>query len=492
LFQFFLILLLSFGSYAQDQDLLQLESQIDNSDDLEISEKQTKSGLTKKNSQERDYVGRNIDLKSILEEGLRRNPFEQIRAQQKEQIDLYKTDLFQSFWLPKLSLELNSGEHRIDRLKTSSKSTSDMGAQVAPTGSLGFVIKDYTLFNWGRDYLQYESNKQTLNRELQRLKEAKRRLKFSIIGSYFNLIKARQIKNIKKEQLRQMSFVHRTAREKLKLKKIRAQDYYQTRSEFLRSQTEYQQALFELGLQEENLANTLGDDYQGGYRTEEQLSYKRVSTNLDEALKLAQEQSVDYRDAKLNYENAQRNLDKTLKDNLPLPKLSLNLGSYRTGFDPQGTSWTYQTTNGNRNVELVAGINMTWTILGEGGFFNSRVNQQAYLAKRITEISFYNTRRQLDVKLRTIYKTLKYLEQKVEIATFQHKNAQSNYDTVLDNYLADRASYADLKLAIDNLVNSHVNSEIVKFDHLQKKLELSDFMGLEDLPGENFENLAQR
>ena len=79
----------------------------------------------------------------------------------------------------------------------------------------------------------------------------------------------------------------------------------------------------------------------------------------------------------------------------------------------------------------------------------------------------------------------------MEIAQFQHKNAQTNFDSVLDGYLSGNATYADIKLAIDNLVNSHINSENVKYDHLLKKLELADFMGLEDFPGQNFEQLAQ-
>jgi outer membrane protein TolC len=133
---------------------------------------------------------------------------------------------------------------------------------------------------------------------------------------------------------------------------------------------------------------------------------------------------------------------------------------------------------------------MKWTLLGEGGFFNNRQNQQAFLNKRIAEINFFNTRRELEVKVRTIYKTLRFLEQKVEIAQLQRKNSQSNYDSVLDNYMAGRATYADIKLAIDNLVNSHINAENVKYDHLVKKLELADFMGMEDFPGENFESLA--
>lgn len=481
---------------AQDEDLsaLELSIQQDVTETPPSRTGQARRRGTTRSTQltETNTEGRAIDLRSVLEEGFRRNPFEQIRGQQKEQIELLKTDLYQKFWLPTVSLELQTSNHRIDRFKESSQSTPGMGAQKAPTGSLGLVIEDYTFFNWGRDYLQYQNEKQTLNRANQQLTESRRRLKFDLITQYFNLVRTREIKRIYQEQLRQTSFIHRLAREKLQLRKIRAQEYYQTRSEYLRSQTEYQESLYDVGLQEEALANLLGDEWRGSYRTQEQLKYISVNTSMDEALKLAKEQSVEYRNAKLQYDNANRSYEKALKDNLPLPKFSFNLGTYRTGFDPDGTTWNYQTTPGNRNVELVAAIDMKWTLLGEGGFFNSRDNQQAYLNKRIAEINYFNTKRQLEVKVRTIYKTLRYLEQKVEISQFQHKNAQSNYDSVLDNYIAGKTSYTDIKLAVDNLVISQINSENVKFEHLLKKLELADYMGLEDFPGENFEQLAQR
>ena len=478
--------------HAQDEDLRALETSLSNDNLPNEVKPQSRAKVKATGNQDPSLEGRPIDLRSLLEEAFRRNPFQQIREQQKEQIELSKTDLYQSFWLPKVSLELQTSNHRIDRFKESSQSTPAMGAQRAPTGSLGLVISEYTLFNWGRDYLEYLNSKHTLNRSNQQLLEARRRLKFSLISQYFNVIRFKEIKRILQDQLRQTSFIHRLAREKLQLRKIQTQEYYQTRSEFLRSQTEYQQGLYDLALAEEELANLLGDEYRSNYRTVEQLKYVSVNTSMTEALKYAQEQSVDYRNAKLAYDNSNRSYEKSLKDNLPLPKFSFNLGTYRTGFDPDGTTWNYQTGEDNKNIELVAGINMSWTLLGEGGFFNSRDNKQAYLNKRISEISFFNVRRQLDVKVRTIYRNLRYLEQKVEIAEFQRKNAQSNYDSVLDNYVAGRASYSDIKLAVDNLVASQRNSETVKFDHLLQKLELADFMGLEDFPGENFETLAQR
>lgn len=500
---FLISIILITPAFAQDEDLTFLESSI-NTDPTAANASTGAAPKLKKsrwtvsrpeagNEKEKDkQQGRVLDLRSVIEEALRRNPFEQIRGQTREQIKLSKTDIFQKFWFPTIALELQSLNHRIDRFHESSQDTAGMGAQNAPTGSLGLVFDEYTLFNWGRDYLQYQSDKQVLNRNDQQLSEARRRLKFSIINQYFNLIRFKEILRIKQEQLRQTSFIHRLAREKLQLRKIQTQEYYQTRSEYLRSQTEYQQSQFEVGLEEEKMANLLGDEYHISYRSFEQLKYVSINTSMEEALKSSQESSQPYRDAKVAYDVASRTYEKTLKDNLPLPKFAFNLGTYRTGFDPNGTSWNYQTTESNRNVELVASINMRWTLLGEGGFFNARENQQTYLSKRITEIGFFNTRRELEVKVRTIYKTVRYLEQKVEIAQFQYKNAQNNYDSALDNYIGGRTTYADIKLAIDNLVNSHINSENVKYDHLVKKLELADFMGLEDFPGENFESLATR
>ncbi len=483
-----LILLVPITLWAQEDDLNVFETTI--SEELSEAGRPARKWSPQRSPVTKGADGRFLDLRSAIEEAIRKNPFQQIRGYQREKIDLRRSDIFQSFWLPNLALELQSSNQKIDRIRESTQNTPRMGAQQAPTGSVGLVMEDFTLFNWGRDYLAYQNQKHTLNREEQILGEQKRGLKFAVIAQYFRLVKIKEILNVKREQLRQASFVHKVAREKLKLKKIRAQEYYQTRSEYLRAQTEYQESSFELGVEEERMANLLGDEYRGAYRTAEQLRYVALNASEDEALKLSLIQSPAYRTAKLVYDNASRTYEKTLKDNLPLPKFSLNLGTYRTGFDPDGSYWNYQTSPGNRNVELVAAIDMRWNLLGEGGFFNGRRNQEAFLNKRIAETNFYNTKREVEVKIRTIYKTLRFLEQKVDISSYQQKNAQSNYDVVLDNYVSGVATYPDIKLALDNLVISLINTQEVKFDHLLRKLELADLMGLEDFPGENFEALA--
>lgn len=431
-----------------------------------------------------------IELRSSIEEALRRNPFEQIRTNENARIDLLKSDVYEGFWLPNLSLDVNASNHRYDRVYTSSTNQAST-ANTSPGGSVGITIKDYTIFNWGRDYLQYQNDRQNLARAEQRLIEARRKLRFSTIDQYFNLVRAKEFLKIKREQLRQTSFIHRLSRERLKMKTIPALQFYQTRGEFLRAQTEYQQSLFDVGQEEESMANILGDEYRPSYRTQEQLKFTPVNTTEDEALKQAYITSPSYRDSKVNYDTASRTYEKTIKDNLPLPKFTLGLGSYQQQYSANGNSWLRSTPTG-RNVEMVAAVNMSWTLIGEGGLFNSRVNKHAYLDKRITEIQFYNTKRAIDVKVRTLLRTIKFLEQKVTVAEYQQKNARTSFDSAVSNFIAGRTSFPQVKIALDNWILSDMNVHLVKYEHLQKKLELSEIMGLDDLPGENFETLAVR
>lgn len=441
------------------------------------------------------YVDRDdsrlLELRSAIEEALRRNPFEMVRTNENARIDLLKSDLFEGFWLPNVSLDMNVSNQRYDRLYSSSQSAAGAGAPTSPTGSVGIAIKDYTIFNWGRDYLQYLNDKQNLNRSQQRLTEARRLLRFNVIDQYFNLVRVKEFMRIKREQLRQSSFIHRLSRERLQMKTIPALQYYQTRGEYLRSQTEYQQSLFDIGQEEQKMADLLGDEYRPAYRTQEQLKYSPITTTPEEGITTAFDRSPVYRDAKVAYETATRTYEKTIKDNLPLPKFSVGMGTYQQQFNGGGNSWLRQT-DADHNVQMVAAVNMSWTLIGEGGLFNSRVNKQAYLDKRITEIKFYNAKRAIEVQIRTLMRTIKFLEQKVVIAEYQQKNARSSYDSAVSNFSAARTGFPQVKLALDNWIISDMNTLTVKYEHLQKKLELAQVMGVDDLPGENFETLAVR
>ena len=173
-------ILLSIIAHAQDEDLSALETTMDEDPTAEASEI-PKNRWSPERTNATPAEARELDLRSVIEEGFRRNALQQVRGQQKEQIELSKTDVFQRFWFPTISAQMQTNNHRVDRLHQSTQSTPTMGAQQAPNGSLGIVMDDYTIFNWGRDYLVYQNQKQVLNRADQQLVEARRRLKFSLI-----------------------------------------------------------------------------------------------------------------------------------------------------------------------------------------------------------------------------------------------------------------------------------------------------------------------
>lgn len=467
---------------AQDTDLDQLEEALASEDS---PENVVSSKTNLKNA------ARSINLREILEEGLRKNVDEKIRKHQRVKFDLAFQDDLETFWYPDLNLVAQSGPQSVRRLY---EDTDDgEGLTNHPNGYFGLSVGDYTVFNWGKDYLNYLNSKNSYQRNKQVLIEQRRALRFKLIAQYFNLVRAKKILRLRKEQQRHTSFIHRLAREKLSLKKIKPQEFFQTKAEFLLAQTKYQEANFQAALHDELLANLLGDDIQTTYKPQEILKFKMLGTNQSESLKLAGTKSPVFRTAKTELENANRSYERTLKENLPLPKFSIDFGAYNYNFDQSSGAYnSFATDDSNRNIELVATLNMKWSIFGDGGLLNSRKNKQAYLDKRIAEIKYSNTRRAADLKVRTLYRTIRHLEKKVEFSELQYKNGQVTFDSTLDNYMSGKTSFPDVKHALDNLINSNLEYENSKYSHLVKKFELSDIMGLEDFPGENFETLATK
>ncbi len=456
-------------------------------DDLEDVKSETKADYVP------DNQGIGLTLTGAIEQGLRLNPQERIRNYNRETLELNWDSAFYTFWFPNPSLTMTNENQRLKRISPGTSNGQQLNQTTkSPNATFGLELNEYTLYNWGRDYLLYKNTENLYNRGKQVLDEQRRKLKFNVIRGYFNLARLKQLQKIKKEQLRHTSFIYRLAKERVLQRKISKQDYYQARGEFLRSQTEYQQAQYEVSSEQQNLANLLGENLQTAYNPSEVLVYKPMNVPLKDAIDYAVSQSPLYRTAKVELDNSERFYEKTLRDNLPLPKLSMNLGSYSYNMNREGGSTTYETYPGNTNVELIATINMSWDLWGGDGFFNSRRNKRAYIDKKIAEINYLNAKRELEVKLRMNYNQIKYLENQIQISNVQLDNANKNFDVILDNFVAGNSTFADLKNAINTLVFAGLNVENSKYDHLILKLDLADNMGLEDFPGDRFENLATK
>lgn len=430
-----------------------------------------------------------LSLHDAISQGLRLNNQEKIRSYRKGLIELNWKDAFEGFWFPQLNLTVNTSGHHVQSIYSNENETV---LSETPAGFVGLEFEDYTVFNWGRDYLKYLNQKATYIRENQILKEQRRDLRFKIIDKYFNLSLLKQIRLIKKSQLRHTSFIYKLSKEKLSLGRINKQALLQGKEEFLRAHQEFQDINAQVATTEQDLATLLGDDLSTTYTLTNQLKFSPLNIQKDETITLAQQRSPQLRQANVELANANRSFEKNLKDNLPLPKFTVRLGAYRHSFSNQGSQDSFTTYGNENDVEVAASINMKWRIFGSGGFLNSREREREYFNKRIAEIEFTEAKRDVKVAILTFHKQISHLEKKVEAAKARLKNARVLFDATLDRYISGQTSFPDVSLALDSLINTQEAYEEAKYEHLAQKLNLANLAGVDDFPGEKFDNLVMK
>ncbi|MBD65820.1 MAG: hypothetical protein CME62_11475 [Halobacteriovoraceae bacterium] len=432
-----------------------------------------------------------ISLNDAIEEGLRKNNAELLRKYQRQINELNFKDAFEDFYFPKLNLTMQTtDDHFVENIYRDDIENAE--SSKTPQGFIGLEMPDYTLFNWGKDFLNYLNEKEIYKRNKQIFVEQRRELRFRIITNYFNLSRLRNISRVYKKQLSHTSFIYKLAKEKLGLRKINSQEYLQAKAEFLKAHKNYQASLFAYYSQQQELADIMGDNPETVYTTTDSLKFNPLVLGAAEAQKLIAQNSPQVRDARTSLENANRTYQRVLKDNLPLPKFSLKLGSYRKTFSQDGVQDNFETFDGSRNLEVAATVNMTWTIFGSGGFFNSRVTERSYYQKRMAEINLKEAYRDTRVANQLTNSRINYLEKQFNATEAQLKNARKVFDYAIDNYIDSKTGFAELKLVLDEIQDAGISLENVKYDHLVEKITYASVLGIDDFPGEKFENLVEK
>ena len=69
---------------------------------------------------------------------------------------------------------------------------------------------------------------------------------------------------------------------------------------------------------------------------------------------------------------------------------------------------------------------------------------------------------------------------------------QKTFDTVFENYRKRKARFLDFRLALNDLRDAQKEIAQVKFLHMERKVKLANTMGIEDLPGQRFDELGVR
>jgi outer membrane protein TolC len=434
---------------------------------------------------------KNLFLNNVIEQGLRKNYEQNIRTQKNEVNELQWQGTKSAFWMPQLKINLTTTPQRISTLHKSSR-TPTTPISTTPSGALGLSLGDYTVFNWGKDYALYLNDKTVYERNKQVYDESKRELKLDLLNSYFTLMILKNKEKIRQDQLRQASFIYRLNKEKITIGKTSKQDYYQARSEYLKAQNDYHEAKIQSDIADENMAYLIADDVGTKYIINETLDYRRIKISLEDALNLTSKQNPTLLNNRTSLDVAERDYDVALKENMPLPKFSVNLGAYNKRFGPATNNTFYETYGGSGNIELVASVNATWALTGEDGLFNTNKLALSRMSKEIAFKELDKNRHFTNSYVRQTYQNILSLQNQLLILEARLPTLQKSFDTILENYLGGKTKYNDFHLALIELTETKILFEQTKLNHLKEKLILAKLAGLEDFPGENFEQLATR
>jgi outer membrane protein TolC len=430
-----------------------------------------------------------LRLNDVIEQGLRKSYDQELRNKKEELTELTFDGVKRKFWYPTVKLVLSTDEQLISLLGSSKRKVGTNNPKT-PTGSFGLVFDDYTFFNWGKDYAQYLINRSSYEREKESYNESKRELKLDLIYRYFNLVSNKNIEKIFQDKLRQASFVYRLNKEKLAIGKAAQQDYYQSRNEYLSAQSEFHQAKMNTDIADENMAYLLTDEVGTKYLIDEGLDFKKIKLNLLEAISMAQSKNPTLLNNKTTLINAERSYDIAQKDNLPLPKFTINLGAYEKKFGPATNKTTYETYTGNGNIELVATVNATWDLTGDNGLLNSNKLAKSRINREIANFELNKNKHYTESQVQETYKNILAYQNQMLILDAKIPSMQKSFDIILDNYLSGKTKYNDFHIALDEISKTRIYLETIKLNHLVEKLNLAKLIGVDDFPGENFEHLA--
>jgi outer membrane protein TolC len=339
--------------------------------------------------------------------------------------------------------------------------------------------------------LAYLNSKETYRRSNTVFKEQKRALKHSIIIKYFELAYFNRLIEIYRRQLRHASFVYRFNREKVSIRKVSKQEYYQSRSEYLRAQNSFQDATRNLKVAEEQLAFLITDAPSTRYILKDQLDFQRIQLPLEDAVGIAKENNPQIRESNKDVKNAKRSYQIQLRENLPLPKFSVNLGAYNHTFAPGVNTTRYNSGLSGNQIDVVATINATWSLTGVGGFLNQRTTRRAHVNRTRTFSELTEARHQTQSDIQRAYYKIKTFEQQIRILEAASVTNTKTFDVVLENYLNRKTPYINFQDSLLEAVASDIGLAELYYAHTREKVLLAQEMGVDEFPGKSFEGLAK-
>lgn len=431
-----------------------------------------------------------ISLKAAIQQGIQKNHGVGIRDNERGLLTLTWEGQWASFWLPQIDFNLKVDPHRILRIRNSTNLEGQISKHAG--GELSLSFGEYTVFNWGKDYLAHLNNKQTFKRGQQELTEQDRQLKFDIIVAYSSLIAEYHILRAQRLFLRHASYVYKLTKEKLAAKKISGQEFYQTKVLYMEAYQDYLETKRKWINENEKLAFIIDDEASTRYIISEEVKLIRIEKDLSDLISLGQNNAPNVMGAYAQKKIAERNYEIAKRENMALPKFDINLGAFSQAWNTGSSSQLFSNYEGNKNLEVAASLTATWNIVGTDGFLNKRKLQRAKLERKISDRRLKQQEDMMKYMVSNYYHQVKNLEKQIKLSTEREKTSESSYNITFNNYTLRKTSFLNFLHSLKDMTEAKITHLENIRDHLNSKVQLTASVGIADLPGNLFENHTKK
>ena len=436
-------------------------------------------------------LGESLTIERAIAKALDRNPVMLDRRLIFERSELDYASARDRLWLPQIALESTSrSTFTLTQLPDStatSKTFGDPGwlrERGTPSSQVGVRLAEFTIYNSGRDKDAYEAAKLQYDRAETRLVEAKRRVIFQTIQSYYDLKTKQDLLEISRRSVEQAEAIFELVKSRLALGQAQASDIssaevdlLNAKNIFISDRTRYQQGLW-------GLNRILGDSINTAYQLTSEVKFDKINISLSELIAHYKETSPDIRDAKLNYEQSKIQLRLAEKNRLPLPRVQFSglfVGYEFAGLNSvKQRTTTLSDTSGNFNLQ--AQVTLTLPLYGPDGLFNAREIRRAEIDAERAEVELRNAANVTDVQVRSLFTQIVQLEESIRNYEKLFKEASVVFNASLSKLQTpSMTNRLDFKNSIEQIRSAEQSLTSSILEHIQLKLQLAETVGIDRL-----------
>jgi outer membrane protein TolC len=388
-------------------------------------------------------------------------------ALSKADLDLAKSKYF----YPDLNMTIEVSNHNL--LKND-----------APSQNFKIGLEKYTIFNWGKDKRAYLSAIKEYETQKALIDQEGHTLRYQGLGLYFKIIAAHQKLSAYDQKIGHASYLYRFNRERRGQGNVSDVDYYRTRDKFLEAQSDQRNAQIELYHLSEELSKMLNEQENDiNYITESNIGVTPLTLDLESYYEIAKINNKNIMAMDAAVAKLTNDYESTLMDSLFLPKIDLGLAFYRWSGGPSNNEYFDK-------PKLEVAINATWQLFGGKGFFNSKVNNQISLNRKVVQHQLNDYQLAIKRAIQQLMTKITGHQDNIDLQDSKGLNSKTYFDTALRDYVKGQLDLNTLIVARDGMREDRIDITDSHLEQILLKMQLAELLGLSNLPGDPFENLA--